>query len=312
MNLDTVGSRSSYILYTEHELVYDFVYRKLTQEAGAKRQDVIEADTDRQARELFTYQGVQPLDARKWVYIINTARVSSALLTPLIKMAETDDGGLYLFNTNHGRDFFRVRGLSSPLTSPMFVRSYSFADMKAVTADMGMSPVVVEALAKGYRNDLSSPFELQSKIVEGYSVTSQKDVTELLGVSATMTSRTVFEMLYTIKDKKRRLKRVIPSLIAAEEKVGAFNYRKTLANSAKEYFDLRMLMQMGIVYKTIPKELPSGFYYKRLIKHRFLLESGKLEDIPLVRSQRMWLELSSEKDWYTQADMLEWVYSWFS
>lgn len=312
MNLDKLGSKSSSILYTEHELVKDYVYRELASRAGTKRKDVIVAQTDKQAREIFSYQGLDPLEANKWFFHIETARISTTLLNPLIKMAEMDDSGMYLFDTSTGRDFFRVREQSSSQSITMFIRSYSREDVYAITKSMGMEPQVVEALARGYRMDLRSPFDLKEKMDEGFDVKTQRDVTKLLGVSSMMTSRTVFEMLNPIKNVNMRLKRVIPSLLSAEEKVGAYNYRKTLAGAAKEYFDLRLLMHMGKIYKTLPDKLPPGFDHKRLVKHRYLLESGRLEEVPLVRVQRMWLELTDENVWYTRQDMLEWVYRWFS
>lgn len=312
VNLDQLGIRPSQILYTESDLTYDFAFRTLAKKAQIKREGVLEVSTDTQARAIFQYQGLDPLDSKRWFFVVNTSRISSKLLRPLLKTAETDDASFYLFNTSSGRDFFRVKELAGGSTTTMFTRTYSRDDISFILADTPVENQVKETLMKGYRAELESPFKIMEYLDEGYEIQKPKDVTALLGVSSMMTSRTVYEMLQTVKSKNTRIRKVMPSLIAGESKAGAMKYRRDLANAAKDLFDLKLLVHMGKIYKTVPQDLPKGFDYKRIVRNSYLLSSGKLADIPLVRIQRMWLELSDKNVWYSRADMLRWLYCWYS
>lgn len=312
LNLNELGNRPSQILYTESDLTYDYAYRTLAEKAGIKRDGVVEVTTDKQARNIFAYQGLDPLESDKWFYVIHTARLSKALLKPLLRSAETDSSAYYLFNTSTGRDFFRVKELAGGSTTAMFTRIYSREDILKILSPYDLEYQVKETLLKGYRADLEAPFKIIEYMKEGYDIYKPKDVTALLGISNMMTSRTVYELLQPVKDKKRRIKKVMPSLLAGESKVGAMKYRRELANAAKDLLDIKMLVHMGKIYKTIPQSLPEGFDYKSLSRNSYLLTSGKLSEIPIVRSQRMWLELNDKKVWYNRNDMLMWLYSWFS
>lgn len=298
-----------HILMTKSNLAEIYVYDTLKEKCKASNDSIYTVNSKSVALEMLDLVNLQPFLADKWLFVIDYYKVKSILKER--KGLFESDSSEFLIKVRNYSEFKEVKSLLSNVND-MYLQSIKFLEVDYLLSDFGLSPKLVEFIAKSYYNEPEQVFRLRNHLLNGGIISKKKDVVDLCGVSSGSVISFALSLLgeppKSDKGKKSVYKRRLSLAYDLAEAYGISKFRNFLMASVQDIMDIKTLHMVGAIYDRIDN-LPNNYDKDRLSKYsRFL---GHIIDIPYSRISRLFFLLKKNSVWYSDLDMINFIYQYY-
>lgn len=310
-----------HLLLTGSNLSELYVYDTLKEKCGAGVDSIYDVNTKSTINEMLELVNTQPFLAKKWLFVLEYSKVKSVLKDK--KGVFEADTSEFLIKVKNYREYKEAKELLNKVND-IYLSFIRFYDVEFLLRDYNISPKLVEFTAKSYYSDPEQVFVLCNELKSGRVIEKRKDIVDICGISSGSLTSLALALLKeppkTDKGKKMVLKKRIGVSLELTETYGFSKMRNFLTASVKDILDIKQLYMVGTIYDRI-YNLPdvkvmdkSGnmnpvYDEKKLSKYNIYLKT--IIDIPYTRIVRLYLMLKKCGKWYTDIDMVNFIYQYY-
>lgn len=294
-----------------------FVYDTLKKQCNATNESILNVSKVSDVKNLLELVLIDPILADKWFIVLE---YSTSLKQIILKHKGLflSDTSVFLIKVKNYKQFLEVSEILSPLGvsyNKLYISRLRESDIYNLLDDFNLKASLLDFVSKSYSKDPERVFILREFLQEGRKVSTNKDIVKLIGQSSSSVNHVVFSLLRKPPTTERGYKMVLRGRVSEMnslvESYGVSSTRNFMLGCVKDLLDIKTLYMQGVIYDTFRGiELPSCFDAKRLKKYEGYYLNMITTEIPYTRLVNLFL-LLKEKYWYSDADMLSFIYKYY-
>lgn len=310
--------KNVHMLITDSNIIELYVYDELKRVCGATSESIVEANTVKDFNNILELVSLYPLQADKWLFILNYSKLSKVIKEH--KGIFQSDSSIFLIKVDRYADYKSFKEFY-PQVNDLYLSIIRQNEILYLLYGYNLSQKLITFISKSYSKDPEKVFILKKELDNGLKVSTQKDIVDVCGTSAG--SINYFAMLLladpptTEKGFNMVYKRRISLAIELIDIYGVSKFKNFLSATVTDLLTIKTLYMVGEIYNSLsnlPKiEDPQGnpvYDEKRLSRYTIYLKRITTE-IPYSRILRLNIMLKESGKWYSQSDMLEFLYKYY-
>lgn len=314
----TSGKKNVHMLITDSSLIEIYVYDELKQVCQANSESIVEAKTVKDFDNILDLVNLYPLQAEKWLFIINYSKLAKQVEKH--KGIFESDSAVFLIKVSKYSEYKAFKELY-PKVNDIYLSLIRQNEISYLLYPYGLSQKLIEFVSKSYSRDPEKVFILRKELESGLEVKTQKDIVKVCGTSSGSINYFAILLLADPPKTKRGFEMVYKRRISLATELidiyGVSKLRAFLGATVNDILQIKTLYMVGAIYDSI-KNLPDVLDDKgnpvydetKLSRYNMYLKRITLE-IPYSRILRLNLMLKEGGKWYSQADMLEFLYKYY-
>lgn len=316
---------NTHIFLANSSLAEMYVYDILKKKCGADMDSIFTVNSKKSFQEMLDMVSAQPFLADKWFFIIEYGKIKRSLDSK--KGIFKSDSSEFLIKVKNYKEFKEAKEALSVVgdgVNDIYLSYINYYDTDFLLSDFEISSKLISYVYKSYSSDPEQVFRLRKELQSGIVVNSRKQIAELCGVSTgTLNSFTISLLGGEPKGEKGKkivIRNRIKVALELSEVYGYSKFKNFLTASVKDILDIKVLYMQGAIYNRIT-DLPEirvkdekgeeklVFDEGRLSRYRFYLDT--IKEIPYTRILRLYLFLKTYGKWYSDADMVNFIYQYY-
>ncbi|MGV3076435.1 hypothetical protein ACEE21_15255 [Clostridium baratii] len=303
------GDVNVHLLLTGSNLSELYVYDILKEKCNATRDSIYDITNKSSANEMLELVNTQPFMANKWLFVIEYGKVKSVLREK--KGVFETDTSEFLIKVKNYKEYKEAKGLLSRVND-IYLSYIRYYDVEFLLQGYGLSPKLIDFVAKSYSSDPEQVFVLMNELKNGKVFEKRKDIVDICGISAGSLNSFALSLLKeppkTVKGKKTTYRNRIGVALELSETYGFSKMRNFLMSCVKDILDIKQLYMVGTIYDRI-SDLPECYDEKKLSRYNMYLRT--IIDIPYSRIMRLYLSLKKCGRWFNGMDMVNFIYQYY-
>jgi len=299
-----------HLIFSPASIAEMFVYDTLKETCKASLDSVITVSSKSEFKSMLELVNMDSMLADRWLVVLDYSKLKSQCNT--LKGLFDLDTTIFMVKVANYKDYKEFKELIKTCND-LYLSILRYADISFLLGEYISNGKVLDFVAKSYARDPEKIFELRQKLKEGTKVENPKDVTKLIGESASSLAQFAFLLLadppttargYSMVYRKRI--QMADSLI---ETFGVGKFKNFLTATVKDILDIKVLYLQGKLYRSI-RDLPEGFDEKRLSRYNWSL-TRITDEIPYNRLVKLYWLLKDSGYWRSKKDLLDFIYKYY-
>lgn len=308
---DLSGKHNVHLVYTNSNLVEMYVYDKLKEVCKADSESIIRVENKSSFREMLEALNMQAYFAERWLIVLDYHKIRGTIKsnTAVFKA----ENACFLVMVSNYKEFKEFSELDITCNK-MYLSILRYNDILYLFNGTDVAQKYLDHISRSYSRDPEKVFTLYREVLNGYIITSIKDINNICGQSSSSVSRYAMLLLKDPPVTSKGLSITLRNRVkVAEDLIDAYGisyFRNLLVATVKDILDIKVLYLNGIIYKNV-QDLPKGYDEKRLSKYNIYLESIEMV-IPYSRIVDLYISLKKEGVWKSKLNFLDFIYMYYS
>ena len=303
------GSINVHLLFTKSNLSELYVYDILKEKCGANMDTIYIINSKSSINEMLELVNTKPFMSDKWFFVVDYSKAKS-LFREHRGVFDTDTAE-FLIKVKNYKEFKEVKKVVDRVND-IYLAYIRYYDVGFLLKDTGLSPKLVDFVAKSYSSDPEQVFVLRNELKNGKIVDKRKDVVDICGISTGSLNSFALSLLKeppkTDRGKRMTYRNRIAVALELSESYGFSKMRNFLMSCVKDILDIKQLYMVGTIYDRV-SDLPECYDEGKLSKYSIYLNT--IIDIPYLRILRLYLLLKKNGRWFSDMDMVNFIYQYY-
>lgn len=310
--------KNVHMLITDSNIVEIYVYDELKKVCEANSDSVVEVSTAKEFNSMLDLVNLYPLQASRWLFVLNYSKVHK--LIEKNKGIFESDSSCFLIKVARYSDYKAFKELY-PKVNDIYLSIIRQNEVSYLLYEYGLSQKLMSFITKSYSRDPEKVFLLKKELDNGYTVSSQKDIVNICGVSSGSINYFAMLLLAEPPKTKKGYKMIYKKRISLANELidiyGVSKLRNFLSATVYDILQIKTLYMVGAIYDSI-KNLPdieddkgNPVYDERRLSRYSIYLKRITNEIPYSRILRLNLMLKQGGKWYKASDMLEFIYNYY-